>query len=377
MPRVAIIGANGQVGAELCLLLSGLPDIELVPVCRNHSGSAFLRYSGISCRHGLISEVAEAPSLIGDCDAIVNCALGTGTPRDIRAFDSRLLRNLFACSPRGATIIHCSTLMVHGDPRPGKRLRYRSPYGRSKLAAEAMVRAESKRFGKAAFTVRLGHVCGPLQNITANIRQEITNGQVLLPDIDVASNAVYTVTIVDAILSILAGRESQGEFDLTNMPQWTWGEIYQYEALMLGARLDPRLVRLADSPTISGKLRHWLRARSSRLMHTAAVRQTLEKALALTPKALNDRAQATWFRARARAEIEALRPISDIAPELSWIPLDRRHLSALQQTRLLLADDGYEKLTQDPAVRWPNDLPLASALQTQADVSRGAAAGIS
>ena len=147
MPKLAVIGANGQVAAELCLLFKNMPGIDLVPICRNPSGSAFLRYSGIACRHGRIADPTEAPRLIGDCDAILNCALGTGTPREIRAFDRKLLRNLFACSPDGAVIIHCSTLMVHGDPRPGRWIRYRNPYGRAKLAAEGRVRAESKRFG--------------------------------------------------------------------------------------------------------------------------------------------------------------------------------------------------------------------------------------
>jgi nucleoside-diphosphate-sugar epimerase len=181
MPRIAILGANGQVGAELCLLLSRMPDCELVPICRNPTGSAFLRYSGIACRHGLPAEPGEAPQLIGDCDVIVNCALGTGTPAEIRSFDRRLVQNIFSHSRPDATIIHFSTLMVHGDPRRGKRRRVRDAYGRAKFAAERLILAESKRSGKPSYILRLGHVCGPLQNITDRIQRRSRSGRSCFP----------------------------------------------------------------------------------------------------------------------------------------------------------------------------------------------------
>jgi nucleoside-diphosphate-sugar epimerase len=354
--KVAVIGANGQVAAELCLLLRNSPGIDLVPVCRNPSGSAFLRYSGIACRHGRIADSRDAPRLIGDCDVIVNCALGTGTPGEIRAFDRHLLRNLFASSPDGAVVIHCSTLMVHGDPRPGRWIRYRNPYGRAKLAAESRVRAESKRFHKPGYTLRLGHVCGPLQNISNKIRREIAAGEAVLPEADTPSNTVYTVTIVDAIASILAGKERPGTYDLTNVPQWSWRQVYDFEASCAGVRCHPRTVPPSSPLTLPGRMREMIRATVSRLGRTDAVRQTLEKCLALAPKSINDRAQATWFRMRARAEIAALATLPPPAPELSWIPMDNRRLSSLRPTETLIAEGAYGKLAVSAGTRWPKDL---------------------
>jgi nucleoside-diphosphate-sugar epimerase len=357
--KVAIIGANGQVAAELCLLLRNMPGIDLVPVCRNQSGSAFLRYSGIACRHGRVADSGEAHRLIGDCNVIVNCALGTGTPSEIRAFDRNLLRNLFACSPDGAVIIHCSTLMVHGDPRPGQWIRFRNPYGRAKLAAEGRVRAESKSSGKPGYTLRLGHVCGPLQNISNKIRMEIAAGQAFLPDVDTPSNTVYTATIVDAIASILAGKERPGEYDLTNVPQWSWRQVYEFESHFAGLPFQQRIVPLGSTSGLSGRIRQTIRESLGRVGRTDAVRQTLEKFLALAPKAINDRAQATWYRMRARAEIAALATTPSLAPELSWIRMDRSHLSCLQPTEALIAGGAYGKMAVGARAQWPNDLPVA------------------
>ena len=82
MKRVAILGANGQVGIEVSLRLRAVEGIEVVPIARNVSGSAFLRSNGMECRHGRISDFAVARSLIGDCDVVVNLALSnTAIPR--------------------------------------------------------------------------------------------------------------------------------------------------------------------------------------------------------------------------------------------------------------------------------------------------------
>jgi nucleoside-diphosphate-sugar epimerase len=365
MPRIAILGANGQVGAELCLLFSKIPGIDLVPVCRNPTGSAFLRYSGIACRHGRIAQAREARSLIGDCDVIVNCTLGTGTPHDIRAFDRAMLGNVFAHSPPGAIIIHCSTLMVHGDPRPDRMIRRRDAYGRAKATAERFVRRESRRTGKRAFSLRLGHVCGPLQNITHDIRSEITGGRAALYERDRPSNTVYTVTIVDAIRSIIAGNERPGEYDLCNFPQWTWAEVYQFESKRCNLDFVPRSV---PEPTHEGTMSSLIaaaRGSAARSSRSPAVRRSLDRWLSLAPAALNARAQAVWYTLRARAEIAALARRDGPSAEKSWVDLCRRTLVSLQPTAALLADDPYSSLGADIKKRWPRHLELSVAEQAE------------
>jgi nucleoside-diphosphate-sugar epimerase len=357
MHRIAILGANGQVGAELCLLLSRVPGLNIVPVCRNPTGSAFLRYSGIACRHGRVADSVDAPQLIGDCDVILNCALGAGTPREIRQFDRQLLHNVFKHSPSDAIVIHCSTLMVHGDPRPEKFIRRRDAYGRAKLAAEHCVRRESRRSGKRAYTLRLGHVCGPLQNITHKIRSELAHGTAMLFERDVLSNTVYTATIVDAIRSIIAGKERPGEYDLTNSPQWSWRQVYEFESRAGRVPFTARIVPGPTSQTWMARMMSALRGPVSRWARSPFVRRSLDGWLAMAPAALNARAQAIWFRLRVRAEISALNAGPVPAPELSWVRLDRRSLTSLRPTTELLAGDPYSELTVvDPRAQWPVDL---------------------
>jgi nucleoside-diphosphate-sugar epimerase len=364
MLRVAVLGANGQVGAELCLLLAQVPGIELVPVCRNPTGSAFLRYSGIACRHGRPADPNEAPGLFGDCDVVVNCALGAGTPAEIRSFDRQLIRNMVEYSPPSAVIVHFSTLMIYGDPRPGKLFRFRNAYGRAKFAAESQVKAATSRAGKTAYILRLGHVCGPLQNITDKIRKEISQGQVVLPENDAASNTVYTVTILDALISIMAGKERAGTYDLTNAPQWTWREVYEFEGRLSAQAFSPRIVAAAFSGPLVSKtaIVRWLKKSISRCLSTPAARRSVEKLLAIAPSAINDRAQATWSMMRARAEIGALLANSMPAEELSWIRLDRRTLSNLQPTKRLLENSPLVDIPEDVRRRWPKDLEAGSAM---------------
>ena len=37
MTTIGVIGANGQVGAEVCLFLSEMEGIEVVPICRTEA----------------------------------------------------------------------------------------------------------------------------------------------------------------------------------------------------------------------------------------------------------------------------------------------------------------------------------------------------
>ena len=182
----------------------------------------------------------------------------------------------------------------------------------------------------------------------------------VLPENDLASNTVYTVTIVNAIMSVLAGNERPGEYDLTNVPQWTWRQVYSYESDRCGRLFAPQRVPLPVSqgflkqiPLRAGRtMRRWAR--------TTTVRRTLENWLAIAPAALNERAQASWFKMRAGAEISAISAFPILAPELSWIRLDRHSMTSLKPTANLLSEDPYKDLTANIRNRWPKDLVLAT-----------------
>jgi nucleoside-diphosphate-sugar epimerase len=369
MTRVAVLGANGQVGAELCLLLSQLGSIELVPICRNRTGSAFLRWSGIRCRHGRPASNEDAAFLLADCDVIVNSALASGSPAEVRRAEDAIVRNAFRYSRPDATVIHFSTQSVYGDARPGKQVRWRSLYGRAKLATERGVRHESKRSGKPAYLLRLGHVGGALQEISLNVRQQIREGRVVLPEVDVASNMVHTVTIADAVLAIIKGTVDPGCYDLMNVPQWTWRQVYEFEAARCGCELHPTIVPVAGADFSLKKAARAAARAVSNLAGGSAARQLIASGLAHLPPRLSARAQAWWYRKRARTELAALQSPASPAEHLSWVANGKRFIPQLQRTADLMMADPYRVFDRARDV-WAEDLPPADLNQPLVAVVR-------
>jgi len=317
MKRVAILGANGQVGTEVSLRLRDVEGIEVVPIARNVSGSAFLRSNGMECRHGRISDPVEAGTLIGDCDVVVNFALSnTAIPRADREINRQIVRSTVAAAKPGAAIVFASTIMVYA---PGMKFWFPDSYGLEKLIAERMFRRVCRASRHPAFVFRLGHVLGDMQNITGKIRGEIRNGRVALPHQGLrASNTVFTAAIVDAVVQIAQTRGTQaipkpGTYDLMTFPQWTWLDVYKYYAAQLGLPLqlahaeevrDPRSG--LGSPGAS--MRRFLRY----LANHRTLSERLTFLLAFLPRSVNQRIYLRYLQTRALTEINALRASQEI-----------------------------------------------------------------
>jgi nucleoside-diphosphate-sugar epimerase len=356
MTKVGVIGANGQVGAEICLMLAQRPDIELVAICRNRSGSAFLRWQGIACRHGRAADPSDAARLFADCDLIVNSSLATGTPAEIRRTEDRIIRNLFVCSKSSAKIIHFSTQSVYGDPRPGRWMRIQNPYGRAKLESERRVRAEQRRSKQPAYILRLGHVCGTMQEISNSIRESIRDGTVLFPAKDCPSNTIYTAAIIGAILQIIRGAAQPGTYDLMNSPPWTWRDVYEYEAGVCHLRIES--IVDAEPPQ-----RSWLGGTGNSVVRAVAAVTSVPalvqlgtKLFAYVPERINTRAMAWWLSKRAQREIAALKHTRSPPDHLSWVPNGVNFFPADTPTRELLR--AFAPATAVDAAReaWPADL---------------------
>lgn len=363
MVSVAVIGANGQVGAELCLLLAARPDLTLVPICRTRSGSAFLRWKGIACRHGRIADPADAPRLLADCDLVINSSLATGTPAEIRAIEDRIVQNACAHSKPGATIIHFSTQSVYGDPRSARTVRWRNPYGRAKLATERSLRRAARQFAKPVYILRLGHVCGALQEISIDIRAQIKSGRALIPHPDRSSNTVYTAAIVGAVLQILEERVQSGTYDLMNTPRWSWGDVYHYELLQCGiAGHSPERCRMVE-PSRARILRSSIAGAVGFFASVRWLRDAFAKLFAHLPDTLNARGQAWWYSRRARAEIGKLSICRSMPEHLTWIENGMSFFPASLPTRELLSKITFE--AAQGRVSWPKDLPDAEPVRPE------------
>jgi nucleoside-diphosphate-sugar epimerase len=359
MAKVAIVGANGQVGAELCLLLGAIPTIELVPVCRYRSGSAFLRWKGIACRHGRITDPREALSLIGDCDVIINAALARGSPREMRRTEDTIAESIFQHSRPGAVVIHLSTQSVYGDPAPSRLIRWRSPYGRAKLATERRIKRCAWRSGKRAFIFRLGHVCGPLQQISLGIQEEILSGEVVLPVGDVASNTVYTVTIRDAILAVINRNVVADTYDLMNKPQWTWRQVYEFEASIYRRTVTFEQAQSSPKLSIGRTVALEIRKAVAAIAQNTWLRELAASMIGYVPERASRRAQAAWYTMRASSQIALLLSVRHAAPHLSWVANGVKFMPDLPTTLSTMASEPYRALAGKEVGVWPDDLPAA------------------
>ena len=119
--QIILIGANGQVGAEITLLLANSAGIKVRPIVRSRSGSAFLRFRGVPVMHGSVSDPAQSKRLQDGGDVIANFALALGTPALSMANNEQ---NHCPDIRRLSSISCCRVLFHSGRTRP---LRYRAP----------------------------------------------------------------------------------------------------------------------------------------------------------------------------------------------------------------------------------------------------------
>lgn len=354
-PKVALIGANGQVAAEVSLLLARRGGVEVVPVCRARLGSAFLRSRGIACRHGSIADPAQARALVGDCAVILNFALALGRPREARDANRALVLEAARAAAPGARIAYFSTMSVYGDPGPDGTPRS-TWYGREKLRCEADVRRAPG--GSGAWILRLGHVAGEMQGITRELRAIARERIVRLPESGaLASNVVHVSTIADACEALASDAPPPpGTWDLMNAPSWSWREVFEEESRRLAIPVE-----IVDAPSRRPSGSAWrsaLRSSVAALTSSPAFRDRLLDVLAWLPSRSGERAQARLHRGRAAAEIAALAP-SRSHDATDWSPRGGKPLPGLPPTRASIARDGYDRSSPlGPA--FPEDLPPAS-----------------
>ncbi len=357
--RVAVLGANGQVGAELCLLLARQEKIEVVPVCRNRMGSAFLRFSGLACRHGDPADPLEAHRLFGDCDVIVNLALvNLQNYREARELHDNLIGNVARFSRRSGRHIYFSTMSVYGDARMHERMVFPSLYGQEKARCENVAKVAGDKYGLDTVIFRLGHVCGEFQGITREIRDGIAHPPVPVPDLDRASNVVHMATIVDAIVKVASGTVAPGTYDLMNRPQWSWKEVFEHEGRQIG--LAPSFAAWPETSDAGFRAILYRGAREG-LMALAGnpfARKASTRVLAFLPPEWYRRLKARYSMKAAAADIAKLIPRQEPMDAVLRKPIEGRFLDVLTPTVDLLRQPEFRLSERDVAAVWPVDLPF-------------------
>lgn len=359
MARVIVIGANGQVGAEVCLLLAGSPGIEVVPVVRNHRGSAYLRWMGLPCRHGDIGDPRAAAGLVGDGDLILNFALSGASPAIARRENACLIDNCARYAPAGARLIYYSTQNVYGSANPASYYRWRGFYAREKLRCERDARAAGQRHGRQTWVLRLGHVCGELQGLTRRIRELVQMGTVYLADGGyLPANCVHVPVIVDCALAILHAETAGATYDLVNKPQWRWRDVYQREADILGMPLDIESVPRRSRAGLPAMLRGMLGGAVNAISREA-ISELGRRAVSHLPPRLTARIHADYLRKRASAEIGALRHRSASHDASDWLAVPGSYLPGMSPSEHVLELPQYRLRIIPRQSIAPLELPAA------------------
>ncbi|MDQ6949653.1 MAG: NAD(P)-dependent oxidoreductase, partial [Actinomycetota bacterium] len=234
--RIAIVGANGRVGAELCLRLGSREDIEVIPIVRNRTGSAFLRISGMECRHGRVENPDEARRLLADCDLVLNLAYAFPRSRAGHRANVATVTNVVEAAPAGALVALASTIMVYA---PNLRVRAPGAYGLEKLLLERVFLRTASRCKRLPFILRIGHVLGDLQPLSAQILCDIRLSPIVLPDGgERPSNTVFAATLAEATELIAGGTVCANTYDLVTDPQWTWRRVYNFHGANAGLSME-------------------------------------------------------------------------------------------------------------------------------------------
>lgn len=242
MINIGIIGANGQVGSEVSLLLSKMENVRVIPICRTEFGAAFLKRYGIECRIGSISKEEEAKSLLKDCALIADFTYLKGLPSEIKSKSKTIITNAIINSPPNCKFVFASSMMAFGMGKHNVEFKNylfaRSVYGAMKRYSEKISCRLGEKFKKEVYILRIGQVHGELQSVTRKMLHEIKDETTFIPDS--SSYTVFAYTIAEALVSIAMGKEKPGLYTLVSKPEWSWEEVHKHYCKKLG--INPEII---------------------------------------------------------------------------------------------------------------------------------------
>jgi nucleoside-diphosphate-sugar epimerase len=307
--RVTIVGANGRVGTELALRLRDVGDISVVGLCRNPAGSAFLRLSGIECRHGEFADTSEARRTLRGSDVVVHLAYRPPRSRREYLVNRATSANAVRAAPEGSHVLFASTIMVYA---PDLTIRIPSAYGLEKLSLERLVRRVGDTTRRRTTLLRIGHTLGPLQPQALEVLNAVRQGVTQLPEEGRRpSNTVFVASLADVVVQAARDVLPEGTFDLISQPQWSWTDVFRHYAKEIGREFVPTEAPV-ERPSLS-----------------AAIGPRLRVALAWMPDTLAERAYGFRLSRMAKSSRFPARGRPRAPRASSWRGVGRAPLSGL------------------------------------------------
>ena len=242
MSTIIVLGANGQVGLEVCLFLGSMAGIAVVPVVRSQLGATLLERCGLDCRVGTLSSSRDGGRLLEGADLVVDFRLPSGLPAEIRRATREGMGQCMRLLPRQCPYVYISSTMAFGmdtDKAANPKYRWhsiaRTPYATYKRYAERCTRWYGLATRRETYILRLGQVFGELQGVSRGWLQSVRQGPIAMPDAGRGlSDAVFCGTIALALSQIALRRERPGTYTLVESPDWRWSDVYDFHAVQAG-----------------------------------------------------------------------------------------------------------------------------------------------
>lgn len=257
--RIVVIGANGQVGSEVCLMLRLMRGVEVVPVCRTEIGSAFLRRCGFAVRHGSVGDAKQAPRLLEGADVVADFSLPTGSASEVQTVMRQLIPTVMQSAPRGVPVAYMSSITAFGIPdfhQPLREYRFsRNMYGACKREGEKLAASAAHKNNRPAYVLRVGVVHGELQAVSRQTLEQVrlrAGVTTWIPD--GPSFTVFAFSIAETLLGIVHGRETPGQYTMLSNPAWTWRDVHEWYCRRAGVEPDVQLLAPEPPPQTPGLL---------------------------------------------------------------------------------------------------------------------------
>lgn len=238
MIKVAILGANGQVGAEISAYLQHSELCEPIGFVRSEYGAVLLKRLDIHYRvydpHQLSQ--SDYAGMLYDCELIVDCAYPSGEAVSIpQRLQENLTRSLSAMRSDG-TYILLSSIMAFGMPPRSMTLKNyyipRTSYARIKRQSEQEAMVLARSLSKRLIIFRMGQVHGILQSVTSQFIQDLSWPQISVSGTDTQlTTTIFASSVAQAVVKCALGKTKPNLYTLVSSPQWTQEQLYSYYRL--------------------------------------------------------------------------------------------------------------------------------------------------
>lgn len=233
MIKIGLLGANGQVGAEVAFYLSLHEDVNLSCLIRSEYSAAAFKLLSIPYSVVDYDDTKKLSDRLSDFDVLLDFSSETGEISEILRWLKRHVPLIVGCMHPGGKYIYMSSIMAYGMPNPIVALKNhlfpRTFYAHSKRYAEMLARKAGNKRQVDIFNFRLGQVHGSLQTITQLFVSKLSSGTFRVNGTPQSlTNAIFTHSISEAVSQSIQGKVIPGTYTLVSYPQWTSEELFRF-----------------------------------------------------------------------------------------------------------------------------------------------------